>query len=54
MNAPLVRFANDSTLLVSWEPPLEENGPIDFYELDCVSIEDDHTAIIPTVRIYGE
>ncbi|CAG0898712.1 unnamed protein product [Darwinula stevensoni] len=52
VSAPLVRFANDSTLLVSWEPPSEKNGPIDFYELDCVRFEDDQSSIIPTVLIY--
>jgi hypothetical protein len=41
MEPPTVQFINSSMVLVSWEPPLNPGGPLNYYEVTAIKVDED-------------
>lgn len=41
MERPTVQFINSSMVLVSWKPPLKRGGPLTYYEVTVIKVDED-------------
>ncbi|PNF42338.1 hypothetical protein B7P43_G03672 [Cryptotermes secundus] len=41
MEHPTVQYINSSMVLVSWKPPLKRGGPINYYEVTVIKVDED-------------
>jgi hypothetical protein len=40
MERPTVKFINSSMVLVMWKPPLNPGGPLNYYEVTAIKVDE--------------
>jgi hypothetical protein len=40
MERPAVKIINSSMVLVSWKPPLNPGGPLNYYEVTAIKVDE--------------
>jgi hypothetical protein len=40
MERPTVKFTNSSMVLVFWKPPLNPGGPLNYYEVTAIKVDE--------------